>query len=67
MNKMIWWLDFLSIAMLVATGGCLILMFSDILSVSELLPVQTIAVAAVAAAKGSPGPCEKRRNDKALR
>ncbi len=64
---MIWWLDFLSIAMLAATGGYLIIMFADLLSVSGLLPVQTLAVAAVAVVKGIPDRPEKRPIDKMLR
>lgn len=63
---MIWWLDFLSIAMLVATSGWLVSMLSDIISVSGLLPVQTLALVAVAA-RGFSGPREKSRNDNVLR
>jgi len=64
---MIWWLDFLSIAMLLATGGWLVLMFADMISVSALLPVQTLALVTALAAKGFSGPREKSRNDNVLR
>ncbi len=64
---MIWWLDFLSLAMLVATGGYLILMLADMLSVSGLLPVQTLALVTVGAFRGFSGPREKSRNDNVLR
>ena len=66
MSRLIWWLDFLSIAMLVATGGWLVSMLSDIISVSGLLPVQTLALVAVVA-RGFSGPGEKSRNDNVLR
>lgn len=64
---MIWWLDFLSIAMLVTTGGYLILSFTDLFTVSGLAPVETLAVVSLAAAVGFPDPRENSRNDNALR
>ncbi|PWB75862.1 hypothetical protein C3F09_01755 [candidate division GN15 bacterium] len=67
MNRMIWWLDFLSIAMLVATGGYLILTFTDLLCVSRLLPVEALAVVSVAVTGGLAGPRENSRNDNVLR
>lgn len=67
MNRMIWWLDCLSIAMLIAAGSWLILTFGDMLSVSGLLPVQSLALVAAVAVKGFSGPSEKSRNDNVLR
>ena len=56
---MIWWLDVLSLMMLVMAGGCLIVRFADMIKVSDLLPVQTAALVASIAAKGQFGPREK--------
>ena len=67
MSRMVWWMDFLSIAMLATTGGWLILMFADMITVSGLLPVQTLALVAAAASKELSCPREKRRNDNMLR
>jgi hypothetical protein len=57
---MIWWLDILSIVMLLMAGGCLFLMLADSVKMSELLPVQTLALVASMTAKGQFGLREKR-------
>jgi len=64
---MIWWLDVLSLVMLLLAGGCLILRFADMVKVSDLLPIQTVALVAALAAKGQFGPHENRWSDKTLR
>ena len=57
---MIWWLDILSLVMVLMAGCCLLTRFSDVVKMSELLPVQTAALVAAFAAKGQFGPREKR-------
>lgn len=57
---MIWWLDILSLVMLLMAGCCLLTRFADVVKMSELLPVQTAALVAALAAKGQFGPREKR-------
>lgn len=64
---MIWLLDFLSVVMLVATVGWMILRISETISVTGLAPIQTVAVATVAAVRWQSLRGEKSRNDKTLR
>jgi hypothetical protein len=60
MQRIIWWLDFLSMVMTVTTALVLLSVFSDAVSVKAFVPTQSVVTLAVMGAAGYRVRREKR-------
>ncbi len=67
MQRITWWLDLLSIAMIAATILVLLDAFADTVSVEAFVPTRSVVTLAVAGVAGYRAGREKRRNDNTLR